>query len=296
MLPFLREHHADPGRLHAEGRVTRVALEDAREQVAVLLGARPREVVFTASGTEAVNAAVWGAVARAETAPHLVTTAVEHSAVLDACDRAGAAVTVVGVDRQGRYDPVEVLAAVRPETALVTVQAANHEVGTIQPAGEVAAACRERGVLVHVDVCMAAGHVSVDFGGLGADLCSVSAHKFGGPKGAGAPLGRRGLRVPPFVVGGAQGAARRGGRGGRPRPWWASAPPPPNAGTATCSPPRAAPSASSRTGWHSRRRRAWAASRCMAIPSTAFRTWSAWVSRASRRSRSSWASTSAAWR
>ncbi|HMG27137.1 MAG TPA: cysteine desulfurase family protein [Acidimicrobiia bacterium] len=211
MLPFLREHHADPGRLHAEGRVTRVALEDAREQVAVLLGARPREVVFTASGTEAVNAAVWGAVARAETAPHLVTTAVEHSAVLDACDRSGAAVTVVGVDRQGRYDPVEVLAAVRPETALVTVQAANHEVGTIQPAGEVAAACRERGVLVHVDVCMAAGHVSVDFGGLGADLCSVSAHKFGGPKGAGALLVRRGLRLPPFVVGGAQERARRGG-------------------------------------------------------------------------------------
>ena len=211
MLPFLREHHADPGRLHAEGRVTRVALEDAREQVAVLLGARPREVVFTASGTEAINAAVWGAVARAETAPHLVTTAVEHSAVLDACDRSGAAVTVVGVDRQGRYDPVEVLAAVRPETALVTVQAANHEVGTIQPAGEVAAACRERGVLVHVDVCMAAGHVSVDFGGLGADLCSVSAHKFGGPKGAGALLVRRGLRLPPFVVGGAQERARRGG-------------------------------------------------------------------------------------
>jgi cysteine desulfurase len=211
MLPFLRDHHADPGRLHAEGRVTRVALEEAREQVATLLGARPREVIFTASGTEAVNTAVWGAVARADGPAHLVTTAVEHSAVLDACNRSGTDVTVVGVDRLGRFDPDEVVAAVRPNTALVTIQLANHEVGTIQPAGEVAAACRERDVLVHVDACMAVGHVPVDFGALGADLCSVSAHKFGGPKGAGALLVRRGLRLPPFVVGGAQERARRGG-------------------------------------------------------------------------------------
>jgi cysteine desulfurase len=211
MLPYLREHHADPGRLHSEGRVTRVALEEAREQVAKLLGARPREVVFTASGTEAINTAVWGAAARAEEPVHLVTTAVEHSAVLDACNRSGADVTVVSVDRLGRFDPGEVLGAVQPNTALVTIQLANHEVGTVEPAAEVAAACRERGVLVHVDACMAAGHMPVDFGALGADLCSVSAHKFGGPKGAGALLVRRGLRVPPFVVGGAQERARRGG-------------------------------------------------------------------------------------
>jgi cysteine desulfurase len=211
MLPFLRDHHADPGRLHSEGRVTRVALEEAREQVAELLGARPRDVVFTASGTEAVNTAVWGAVARAEEPVHLVTTAVEHSAVLDACNRSGADLTVVGVNPFGRFDPVEVLSAEQPNTALVTVQLANHEVGTVQLAADVAAACRERGVLVHVDACMAAGHIPVDFGALGADLCSVSAHKFGGPKGAGALLVRRGLRVPPFIVGGAQERARRGG-------------------------------------------------------------------------------------
>lgn len=211
MLPFLREHHADPGRLHAEGRVTRVALEEAREQVAALLGARPREVVFTAGGTEAINTAVWGAIERVDAPTHVVTTAVEHSAVLDAANRSGADLDVVGVDELGRFDPAAVLAAVRPETALVTVQLGNHEVGTMQPAAEVAAACRERGVLVHVDACMAAGHVPVDFGGLGADLCSVSAHKFGGPKGAGALLVRRGLRLPPFVAGGAQERARRGG-------------------------------------------------------------------------------------
>jgi cysteine desulfurase len=211
MLPFLREHHADPGRLHSEGRVTRVALEEAREQVAALVGARPREVVFTAGGTEAINTAVWGAIERAEVPAHVVTTAVEHSAVLDACNRSGADLTVVGVDELGRFDPAAVLAAVRPDTALVTVQLANHEVGTMQPAAEVIAACRERGVLVHVDACMAAGHVALDFGALGADLCSISAHKLGGPKGSGALLVRRGLRLPPFVVGGAQERARRGG-------------------------------------------------------------------------------------
>jgi cysteine desulfurase len=212
MLPFLREHHADPGRLHAEGRVTRVALEEAREHVAALLGARPREVVFTASGTEAVNTAVWGAIARVSNErPHVVTTAVEHSAVLDACRRSPAEVTVVGVDRFGRYDPGDVVAAVTADTALVTVQLANHEVGTLQPAAQVAGACRERGVIVHVDGCMAAGHVPVDFGALGADLCSVTAHKLGGPKGAAALLIRRGLRVPQLIVGGAQERARRGG-------------------------------------------------------------------------------------
>jgi cysteine desulfurase len=212
MLPFLREHHADPGRLHAEGKVTRVALEDARERVAALAGARPREVVFTSSGTEAINAAVWGAIARAgDDRPHVVTTAVEHSAVLDACGRSGADVSIVGVDAVGRFDPAAVAGAIRRETALVSVQLANHEVGTVQPAGTVVAACRERGVLVHVDACMAVGHLPVDFAALGADLCSITAHKLGGPKGAGALLIRRGLRIPQLIVGGAQERARRGG-------------------------------------------------------------------------------------
>ena len=217
MLPFLRDHHADPGRLHAEGRVTRVALETAREQVAALLGARPREVVFTASGTEAVNTAVWGAVGRFREPDggtgHIVTTAVEHSAVLDACRRSGAELTFVGVDEQGRFDPDEVAGARRADTALVSVQLANHEVGTLQRAAEVVGACADGpgDALVHVDAAMAAGHVPVDFSGLGPALLSVSAHKLGGPKGAGALLVRRGLRLPPLLVGGAQERARRGG-------------------------------------------------------------------------------------
>jgi cysteine desulfurase len=211
MLPFLREHHADPGRLHAEGHVTRIAIEEARESVAALFGARPREVVFTSSGTEAVNTAIWGAVTR-HGGGHIVTTAVEHSAVLETCARAsGTNVTAVGVDRAGRFDAREVLDAIRPDTALVSVQLANHEVGTLQPAAEIAEGARERDVIVHVDACAAAGHAPVDFSALSADLCSVTAHKFGGPKGTGALLVRRGLRFPPFVLGGAQERARRGG-------------------------------------------------------------------------------------
>lgn len=216
MLPYLREHIADPGRVHTEGKTTRVAIEQAREQVAALVGARPREVVFTATGTESINAAVWGAVARGideKGAPgHIVTTAVEHSAVLDACDRAPSEVTRVGVDRRGRVDPEAVLAALRPDTVLVSVQLANHEVGTIQHGfAEIGERARAVGALTHVDACAAFGHVPVDFASLGVDLCSVTAHKLGGPKGAAALLVRRGLRIPPFVVGGAQERARRGG-------------------------------------------------------------------------------------
>jgi cysteine desulfurase len=211
MLPFLREHHADPGRLHAEGRTTRVALEEARAQVATCFGARPREVIFTSGGTEAVNTAIWGAAARAGHRGRIVTTAVEHSCVLDACRRSGLDVEIVGVDRAGRFDAGEVAAAIAHDTVLVSVQAANHEVGTLQPARDVCAAARERGVLVHVDACATAGRVPLSFAELGADLCSVTAHKFGGPKGAGALLVRRGLRLPPFIVGGAQERARRGG-------------------------------------------------------------------------------------
>jgi cysteine desulfurase len=211
MLPWLAQP-GDPGRVHAEGRAARVALEEAREQVAAFLGARPREVIFTSGGTEAINAAVFGAAARAgsTTGVHIVTTAVEHSAVLEACHRAGTA-TMAGVDGFGRYDAATVLAGVRPETALVAVQLANHEVGTLQPAADVAAVARERGVLTHVDACAAAGQVPIDFAVLGADLCSVTAHKLGGPRGIGALLVRRGLRLPPFLLGGAQERNRRAG-------------------------------------------------------------------------------------
>jgi cysteine desulfurase len=204
MLPWFGAA-ADPGRVHTEGHAARVAIEVARQQVADLLGARSREVVFTSGATESIVTATWMAT---EQADHVVLAAVEHSAVRES---AGPGATVVGVDRLGRVDPDELLAAVRPDTALVHLQWGNHEVGTLQPVAEVVAACRERGVLVHVDAAQAAGHVPIGFGALGADLLSVSAHKLGGPPGMGALLIRRGLRFRSLLVGGDQERARRAG-------------------------------------------------------------------------------------
>jgi cysteine desulfurase len=200
MLPwFSGEGAADPGRVHTEGRMARAAIEEAREQVAALVGARSREVVFTSGATEAINAAVFGA------GGPVVCAAVEHSAVRDASARVG--VFEWPVDAVGRIQPGEIPSG----TTLVHCQWGNHEVGTLQPVQEVVALCREAGVLVHVDAAAAVGQVPIAFKEIGADLMSVSAHKFGGPKGIGALLVRRGLRLPPFVVGGEQERARRAG-------------------------------------------------------------------------------------
>ena len=207
IVEWLGRAGGDPGRIHAEGLEARVAVETAREQVAALFGARPRSVVLTSGATEAIATACWGA---AERGTHQVLAAVEHSAVRKAAEANGE-VTVVGVDGLGRVDVDALLATIRPDTAVVHLQWGNHEVGTLQPVTDVVGACRERGVLVHVDAAQANGHVPIAFDEIGADLLSISAHKLGGPAGIGALLVRRGLRVRPLLVGGDQERARRAG-------------------------------------------------------------------------------------
>jgi len=203
---------ADPGRVHEEGRTVRAALEAAREEVAALFSVRPRQVIFTSGGTEAINAATWGATRAAPGAP-VVVADVEHSAVRDSAN-ALAPIALVPVDRHGRIELAAIAAAlndapVRP--ALVHCQWANHEVATIQPVAEITAMCRAASVPVHVDAAAAAGHLECRLSDLDADFVSVSGHKFGAPPGVGALVVRRGSRTQPFILGGQQERGRRGG-------------------------------------------------------------------------------------
>ena len=212
MLPWMTgDGAADPGRVYTEGRMARAAIEEARTKVAHWLGVRSRQVVFTSGGTEAVNAAVWGA-ANSQTRSSILCAAVEHSSVRDASSRHGAVVDVP-VDRSGRIQVDSVAAALEaePMPALVNCQWGNHEVGTLQPVSEMTRLCSEKGVLSHVDAVAAAGHVTTNLGELEADLVSVSAHKAGGPKGVGVLVLRPGLRLEPLLVGGEQERARRAG-------------------------------------------------------------------------------------
>jgi cysteine desulfurase len=203
----------DPGRVHEEGRVARDVVETARDHVAGLLGVRPRQVVFTSGGTEAVNAAVWGAT-RARPGAVVLCAAVEHSSVRESSARL-APVERLPVDRVGRIDVGALSEALARHAAdppaLVHCQWANHEVGTIQDTAAVAALCRTAGVPLHVDAAAAFGQVELGLAEIGADLVSVTAHKAGGPPGVGALLVRRGARLEPLVLGGQQERARRGG-------------------------------------------------------------------------------------
>jgi cysteine desulfurase len=215
MLPFLHEHFGNPSSSHAYGAVARAAVEKARLQVASLLGARPEEIVFTSGGTEANNAAILGmARLRRARGRHVVTSAVEHPAVLEPCAALAAEgfrVTRVPVDAEGRVDPADVAAALTPETILVSVMHANNEVGTIEPVAEIARLARERGIPVHTDAAQSAGKIPVDVAGLDVDLLSLAGHKLYAPKGVGALYVRSGVDLPRFLHGAGQESGRRAG-------------------------------------------------------------------------------------
>jgi cysteine desulfurase len=213
MAPFLSGAFGNPSSGHAYGRAARKAVDRGREQVAELLGAHPDEIVFTGGGSEADNAAIKGIV-RGPDRVHLVTTAIEHPAVLEPARylaRLGHGVDVVGVNGVGRVDPDEVGAACTAVTSLVSVMLANNEVGTLQPVAEIAAMARGRGILVHSDAAQAVGKIPVRVDDLGVDLLTVAGHKLYGPKGVGALYVRRGTGIEPFLHGAGHEGGRRAG-------------------------------------------------------------------------------------
>jgi len=215
MEPYLNGRHGNPSSIHGLGREARSAVETARRSVAGLVGAKPRRVVFTGSGSESINLAIKGvALARRERGRHLVTSTIEHPAVLNSCralEAMGWEVTRLPVDAAGRLDPTELAGALRDDTVLVTLMAANNEVGTVQPVRELAAVAKERGAVFHTDAVQACGKIPVDVEELGVDLLSGSAHKFHGPKGVGFLFVRDGIELTPLVHGGSQEGGLRAG-------------------------------------------------------------------------------------
>ncbi|MGA2064803.1 MAG: cysteine desulfurase family protein [Thermoguttaceae bacterium] len=215
MQPYLARFWGNPSSLYAEGRQAREAVDRARAQVAGLFAAEPDEIVFTGSGTEADNLALQGALlAAGVSGSHLVTSAIEHPAVLACCrqlERLGLAVSELPVDGQGLVDPADLEKAIRPETRLVSIMAANNVVGTIQPIAELAQIARRRGVLFHTDAVQAAGKIAFDTRTQPIDLLSLSGHKLHGPKGIGALYVRAGVELWPILPGGGQERGRRSG-------------------------------------------------------------------------------------
>lgn len=216
MMPYFRDAYGNPSSLYAFGQQAKSDLDAARAEVARCLNAKPEEIFFTSGGTESDN---WALKAVAELrggkGRHIITSAIEHHAILHTLEHLekalGFSVTYLPVDSLGRVDPQAVKAAIRPDTILITVMAANNEIGTIEPIAEIGAIAREAGVLFHTDAVQAVGHIPVDVSAWNCDMLSLSGHKFHGPRGVGALYVRRGLRLPPLIHGGGQEKGRRSG-------------------------------------------------------------------------------------
>src|SRR5215470_101386 len=214
MLPYLREEFGNPSSAYPLGRRAHLAIENARAEVAALIGASPDEIVFTSGGTEASNIAIRGAAGLDGKRRAIVTTAIEHPATESCCGllaRSGHPIRRVPPGADGLVDPRRVAEAIDDQTALVTVIHAQNEVGTIQPIADIASAAKARSALVHIDAAQSVGKVPVDVDALGVDLLSIAGHKLYAPKGVGALYVRRGVTLPPLLRGAGQEAGRRPG-------------------------------------------------------------------------------------
>lgn len=213
MLPYLTEEYGNPSSIYALGRRAAAAIEDARKKTAAAIGALPGEIYFTGGGSEADNWAIKGTLARLakKGKSHLITTVIEHHAVLHTAQKAGCQVTLLPVDENGLVTALAVKSAIRPETALVSIMFANNEIGTIQPIAEIGAVCRAAGVLFHTDAVQAIGNVAVDVNAMQIDLLSLAGHKIHAPKGVGALFCRRGTIPHTLIDGGGQEKAHRAG-------------------------------------------------------------------------------------
>ncbi len=211
MRPYFAEHFGNASSIHHHGQETRAAVERARESVATLLGCRASEVVFTGGGTEADNLAIFGLTKPGD---HIITSTIEHHAVLNACKHlagAGCDVTYVPVDGRGLVDPADVKRAIRPNTKMITIMWANNETGVLQPVAEVGKIAAEADAYFHTDAVQAAGKILVDVGEIGCDLLTISGHKLHGPQGVGALYVRKGTQLQPMLYGGRHERSRRAG-------------------------------------------------------------------------------------
>jgi len=215
MLPYLTNEYGNPSALHALGRYAKKAVEDARETTARSIGARPEELYFTSGGTEADNWAIQGAAELGKnTGRHILSTKIEHHAVLHPLrrlEKQGYEVTYLDVDPLGQIDLNALEKAIRDDTFLITVMAANNEIGTILPIAEIGHLAKEKGILFHTDAVQAIGHLPIDVEAMDIDLLSLAGHKFGGPKGVGALYIRQGIRLPSYIQGGGQERDLRSG-------------------------------------------------------------------------------------
>ena len=214
MLPFFTTYWGNPSSMHTFGGQVAKYVDKAREQVAALFNAKPSEIIFTSCGTESDNTAIWTALQTNPTKKHIVTTSVEHPAILQTAafwERNGYRVTRLGVDEKGRLDMDEYAAALTPDTAIVSIMYANNEVGNIYPIPQMAEMAKERGILFHTDAVQAAGKVDIDLAKVPVDMLSISGHKLHAPKGVGMLFVRKGLIFRPFIRGGHQEAGRRAG-------------------------------------------------------------------------------------